>query len=82
MTVLSVTAVIFLGAIVPQAEADDNNRGNNKKVPLCRPILVQGRVRARAMRARVAVVIIGGGSGTEPTAVVQQWQSMVVVAMR
>jgi hypothetical protein len=29
--------------------------------PPSRPILVQGRARARAMRARMAVVVVGGG---------------------
>jgi hypothetical protein len=33
------------------------------------------------MRARVTVLIFGGGSGTEPTAVVRQWQPMVVVTV-
>jgi hypothetical protein len=45
------------------------------------PILIQGRVRARAMRAWVAVVLVGGCGRTEPMAVVWQWRSMVVVVV-
>ena len=33
------------------------------------------------MRVRVAIIFVGGGSGTEPTVVVRQWRFMVVVAI-
>ena len=33
------------------------------------------------MRARVAVIVVGGGGGTELKAVVGQWRSKVVMAM-
>ena len=60
---------------------NDDERDVPGRAPLRRSILLQWGARAREMRERVAVVIVRGGSGTEPTVVMRQWQLMVVVAM-
>ena len=89
MMASSVPAVVFLGAAlraemktVPTtattATMNEMRRGALSTPPFNHP---PRWARATAMRARVSVIIIGGGSGTEPAAFVPQWRSMVVVVI-
>jgi hypothetical protein len=69
MTALSVAMAINLGSPVPQVETKMapmmttmamTNETRHGAPSTHRPILIQGRVRARAMRARVVLVVVGG----------------------
>jgi hypothetical protein len=66
---------------VPPKRTNDDNTTTMTVVTINEPILVRGRVTNRKMRASVSVVVVRCGCGTEPTAVVRRWRSMVVVAM-